>query len=169
MLINNEIRTFGQQSTSLPVNIITFGDYIRLQLTDYSTIVLYYKFYEMFKYVNGHYLFKYALICIFSRTDNLNIGWSQVQDSIVDILKVFTKSNFGFLYLWLHKSENTVYSQRGKQLFLGIKCYINQVNVIWTNPSVQTFRIQIGIQECRPWAKNSSPNTNDLYIWVRSF
>ncbi len=23
--------------------------------------------------------------------------------------------------------------------------------------------------KCRPWAKNSSPNTNDLYIWVQSF
>ncbi len=23
--------------------------------------------------------------------------------------------------------------------------------------------------KCRPWAKNSSPNTNDLYIWVPSF
>ncbi len=23
--------------------------------------------------------------------------------------------------------------------------------------------------KCRPWAKNLSPNTNDLYIWVQSF
>ncbi len=23
--------------------------------------------------------------------------------------------------------------------------------------------------KCRPWVKNSSPNTNDLYIWVQSF
>ncbi len=23
--------------------------------------------------------------------------------------------------------------------------------------------------KCRPWVKNSPPNTNDLYIWVRSF
>ncbi len=23
--------------------------------------------------------------------------------------------------------------------------------------------------KCRPWAKNSSPNTSDLYIWVQSF
>lgn len=31
-------------------------------------------------------------------------------------------------------------------MFLGIKRYINQVNDLWTNPSVENFRIYIGIQ-----------------------
>ena len=57
--------------------------------------------------------------------------------------------NFGYLFLSLQKSQNTVNSPKKSifALFLGVKCYINQdLNEISTIPCVNTCRMQLGIQ-----------------------
>jgi len=112
--------------------------------------VIIHKFSEIFKYDMSHYLMKYALICTHFRTEIWTLDKTSSKILVLFCwcvrVQVFYRGDFGYLFLSLHKSENTLNRDWKKRHVLGVKYYNNQVNRMWANCSVKSIIIWIGVK-----------------------
>ncbi len=83
-----------------------------------------------------------------------NLSWiTEINELFHDILIYWDAPVYVYIYIYIYIHTHTLY------------CRVEELD--WSAESQVLIPAEHlwGVFKCRPWAKNSSPNTNDLYIW----